>query len=332
MTNRFLFEKLAICGATAISTLLSACGGGSSNNASATGTPQASTPSQTATSANVATPQYAAGSAQIAAFQLLNRYRQQCGFAELTENRTLDQAAQAHATYMDDNGGTITDTEVAGNQGYTAVTYADRAVAAGYPSTAFAGGASGGFYTNATLTQTQYGQQIMYGLMTGVYHVAIAVWPVSEIGIGFAQEAYNGFPEVQASFQIGNLQPSTGTGPLTFPCQGTTGLPYSIGGEIPSPPNTSGNFGTPIAVAGLNIGDTIVLTSGTIIPADGSAITLDLLDSTNDPNQVLPQYEAVAYPTLPLLPNTAYTVSITGTDNRIAFSRNFTFTTGSIVG
>ena len=171
---------------------LSACGGGgsssgsssgtSSNNNGSSSTPAASTP----TSANTSTPQYTANSAQLAVFNTLNQQRQQCGFPAFVENTQLDQAAQAHASYMGQNSGLITDTEVAGNPGYTGVTYADRAVHFGFPGSAvYTGGASAGFYTNATLSETAYGQQIVNEWLGGVYHVAVAALPVTEIGVGW---------------------------------------------------------------------------------------------------------------------------------------------------
>jgi hypothetical protein len=318
---------------------LAACGGGGgSGGGSSTGAAApasgASTPSTTssATSANVSTPQYAASSAQLAAFTLLNQERQQCGFPALVENTQLDTAATAHAKYMSLNGGLITDTELATNQGFTGGTYAERATTAGYPgASVYVGGVSGGYYTNATLTEAQYGQGLIYTWLSGVYHIAIGAWPVTAIGVGESEITFNGFPQVQGSLTIANLQPMTTSGPLTFPCQGTTGIAYEGGGETPTPPNTSGQFGTPVAVTG-NPTDTIVLTSGTMTPTSGPAITLNVLDSANDPNKLLPAFEGVAYSTSPLSPNTTYAVSINGTYNGTAFSRNFTFTTGNVVG
>jgi hypothetical protein len=149
--------------------------------------------------------------------------------------------------------------------------------------------------------------------------------------VGWNETTYNGFPEIQSSVAIANLQSLSGTLPLTFPCQGTTGVAYSAGGETPTPPNTSGNWGTPVAVSG-NAGDTIVLTSGTMTDTLGHVITLQLLNSSSDPNKGLSTSESVAYPATPLTANTVYTVSLTGTRNGTAFSRNFTFTTGNIVG
>ncbi|NVH76282.1 CAP domain-containing protein [Paraburkholderia sp. JPY432] len=326
----------AVSFATALA--LSACGGGgggssgSSGGTSSNNGSSSTPPASTATSANVTTPQYTADSAQLAVFNTINQQRQQCGFPSLVENTQLDQAAQAHASYMGQNGGTITDTEVAGNPGFTGATYADRAVHVGFPgSQVYIGGESAGYYTNATLTEAAYGQAIAYAWMGGVYHIAIASWPVTEIGLGWNETTFNGFPEIQASNSIANMQPLAGNLPLTFPCQGTTGVAYKTIGETPTPPNTSGAYGTPVSVVG-NAADTIVLTSGTYTDSSGNVINLQLLNSSTDTNKELPAFEAVAYPVAPLNANTTYTVSLTGTRNGTAFSRSFTFTTGNVIG
>jgi hypothetical protein len=215
---------------------LAACGGGGgSGGGSSTGAAApasgASTPSTTssATSANVSTPQYAASSAQLAAFTLLNTERQQCGFPALAENTQLDTAASNHAQYMGLNGGTITDTEVSGNAGFTGVSYADRAAHVGYPTNVSVGGVSAGYYTNATLTNTQYGQNLVYAWLSGVYHIGVAAWPVTSVGVGVNQTTFNGFPEIQGTLTLANPQAMTSSGPLTFPCQGTTGIAYKGG-------------------------------------------------------------------------------------------------------
>lgn len=316
--------------AMAAAALLAACGGGgggSSSSPAASTTPAAPDPN----AANVATPTYAAASAQQTIFAGVNRQRQQCGFPTLIENTVLDSAANAHAKYMGTNGGLITDTEVSSNPGFTGVSYSDRAVHFGYPAGPYSGGESAGYYTNATLSEAQYGQQITAEWLGGIYHIALVVWPVTQIGIGWNETTFNGFPEIQSTVSIANLQVMKGNLPLTFPCQGTTGVAYSVAGETPTPPNTSGPWGTPIAVSG-NQSDTVVLQSGTITDTLGHTVNLQVLNSSTDPNKLLPTFEAVAYPNSPLSPNTTYSVSLTGTINGTAFSRSFSFTTGNIVG
>jgi uncharacterized protein YkwD len=207
---------------------LAACGGGGGGSTGAAAPASgASTPSttSTATSANVSTPQYAAGSAQLAIFNQVNAYREQCGFPALTENTQLDTASQNHANYMAQNG-SVTDAETSGISGYTGTTYASRAVAAGYPSSVSVGGVSNGYYTNATLTGTQYGQDVLTGWVAGVYHLGTLIGPTTVAGIGEAQSTYQGFPEVWAAVTVANLQTTLSNGPVTFPCQGVTGVPY----------------------------------------------------------------------------------------------------------
>jgi uncharacterized protein YkwD len=326
--------------ALAAALALSACGGGgggggggnsasgSDNSSSGTGSSGGSS-SGSASTGNVTTPQYANASAQATIFNTINAQRQQCGFPALTENTLLDQAAQAHADYIGSNGGLITDDEISGNPGFTGVSYTDRATHAGYPTnTKYASGESAGYYTNASLSETSYGTNIINEWMGGVYHIAVIGWPITEVGIGWNETPYNGFPEAHGVVEIGNLQPMAGNLPLTFPCQGSTGIPYSEGAETPMPPNTSGAFGTPIDVTG-NPTDTIVLQSATVTDNSGTSLTLQVLNSSTDPNKLLPQFEAVAYPTAPLKANTVYTVSLTGTRNGVAFSRAFSFTTAS---
>jgi len=311
---------------------LAACGGGGGDSSNASAPVGASTPNTPATApANLATPQYAANSAQLAMFQLLNQERQQCGFPAVQDNATLDQAAAAHAQYMASNS-LVVDDEVQSNAGFTGVTYTDRATHFGYPTSVSTAGASTGFFTNATLTETEYGQQMMLTWLSGVYHIAVGVWPITAVGIGKTAIQFNGFPATFGTITLANLQPMTNSGPLTFPCQGTTGVAYQSSGETPTPPNTTGPWGTPVAVAG-NPNDTVVLQSATMTDlSNNNVIVLQMLDSATDPNKLLPSFEAVAYPASPLNPNNSYSVTITGTVNGQTFTRTFTFTTGNVIG
>jgi hypothetical protein len=334
MTRNRFDLSLATAG---MALLLTACGGGGSSggttvsNSSGNGTPQSSAGSNpSAIAGDVSTPQYAAASIESAAFQLVNQTRQQCGFPVLADNTLLDKAAASHANYENLNN-IVSDTEVAGSAGFTGVSYQNRAVIAGYPSGIAVGGESTGFYNGQNWTAAQVGQQLIYGLLSGVYHVGGIMSPATDAGFGQVSVPYNGFPEYWAALTYGNPQPVVKNGPLTFPCQGVTGIAYKGAGEIPTPPNTSGAWGTPVAVVG-NATDTIALNTGSMTDSSGNTIQLQLLDSANDPNKELPAYMASAYAVSPLKPDTQYSVTVTGTDNGTPFSRSFTFTTGNIVG
>lgn len=334
MTNKL--SLLAIAAASSLA--LTACGGGGDGGASSTGASSGGTttsPAQTVTG-TVSTPQYATGSAQLTAFTLLNQYRAQCGLPAVQENTELDQAAQAHAKYMGLNNG-ITDTEVAANQGFTGATYQDRAVAAGLPSSTFSTGASGGAtITTNGFTTTAAAQMFVNSLVAGVYHSSVVAYPSTVVGLGEVetQSTSSGLTWTnawQSASLLVNQSSLFSNTPITFPCQGVTGVPYASTGETPTPPNVSGSgWGTPVVVMG-NTSDTIVLQSASITGPSGS-VTVQILNSTTDPNKELGAFQAVAYPTSPLQPNTQYSVNLSGTVNSKPFTRSFTFTTGNVVG
>ena len=322
--------------------LLTACGGGGSSSSVSTSggsTSPGSTGSGTATvpaGTTMQTSNYADASAKAAVFAAINGYRAQCGFPAFKQNTILDQAAQSHSDYMIANGNVVTDSEVQGKTGFTGVTGQDRANALGWPSTIPVGAAdTGATYANATLTQTQYGQSMVDAWSSGIYHQVVIASTANLLGVGVSQTSFNGFPELLGGVELGydGATPSVTTtnGPLTFPCQGVTGVPYMGVNEAPAAPGTSGSWGTPVTVTG-NVNDKVSLTSATMTPAGGATITLNILNSTDDSNKLIGPYEAVAFPSAALQPATTYTVNLTGTYNGAPFSRTFTFTTGSTVG
>lgn len=324
--------KLSLASA-GIAFILAACGGGGGGGGSSTSSATSSStgttpPAQTITSADVATPAYAAGSAQIEIFNALNNYRQQCGFPALVENTTLDKSTDDHATYMIDNGYATTDTETAGNTGFTGASYLARAVYAGYPSTGVQGwgGAGGG---SGAVTATQFGDLELGSWISGVYHSGVVFNTGSIVGIGEAEATVSGTTYSLADIFIVQNTATITNGPLTFPCQGVTGVPYAGVAETPTPPNVSSNgWGAPVQVGG-NLTDTITLSSGTMTDTLGNVITLQVLDSATDPNKELKPYQGVAFPANPLSPNTTYSVVLTGTYNGATFTRTFSFTTGN---
>jgi uncharacterized protein YkwD len=332
MTIKSTFTLTSAAVAAAI--LVAACGGGgggSSAPASAPGSASSPSSASSPVTGTQPTPQYAADSATLSMFNQVNAYRQQCGFPAVQQNTVLDQAAQAHAMWEGLNN-TVADNETAGQQGFTGVSYLDRAVHFGFPSGAIAGGVSAAYYTTTNTSETQYGQTLVNEWFSGVYHAPVLLTPITKIGVGEYETAFNGSPEVWGSLTLADtsMQQLTTSGPLTFPCQGTTGVAPKSYLENPTPPNTSGPWGTPVIVMG-NATDTIVLTSGTMTDPSGNVINLQLLYSANDPNKLLQSYQAVAYPATPLAPNTTYTVSVSGTVNGTTFTKPpFTFTTGTI--
>ena len=328
--------------AVSASLVLAACGGGGGGSVGTTTTTTTTTtggsptPTTTAASTTLASPQYASGSPELAAFQKVNADRAQCGFPALQENTLLDQAAQNHMTYMQDNAYVGHD-ETSGLPGYTGATPYARFMALGYfngAASSYAIEENGGYLTNPG------GANAITGLESVPYHLAFLMQDVNNFGATYNTVVLGPLATVYVpEFTLGyaGTAPKMGTTntPLTFPCQGTTGVDYeSAATENPGPLgiNTGTNpIGTPIAVVG-NWGDTITLSSVTISDtATGANVpSVDMLDSTTDSNQELNSNEAVAFPASPLAPNTSYMATVVGTDNGVSFSEQFTFTTGSL--
>lgn len=330
MTDQRQIRRAAMVAALSLTTLLAACGGGGGAGGSA---PAASTTSTTTSSTTstgtLAAPQYPAGSQELAAFNQLNSMRQQCGFPAVRENTLLDTAANNHYTYMVDNQVTG-HYEVSGNPGFTGVTPQNRATAVGY--------AYGAGEENAGLNSNVGGAVSVLGLASVPYHLADMFTPYSEVGLKYGTFIVG----PSASSYVFEMMTGGGAAPqtfyntpLTFPCQGTTGVDYeSSGPENPEPTingtvfNVSTPIGTPIALIG-NVSDTVVLTSGSLTDPNNNQIALNLLDSANDSNHEMPAYAAAAFPTSALQANTTYVATLTGTINGNTFTRQFSFTTGA---
>lgn len=139
------------------------------------------------------------------------------------------------------------------------------------------------------------------------------------------------------SLGVGQLPTATGSaGVRTYPCQGVTGVMPALYGEIPSPlmnrSLAASPAGQPILVLG-DYGKVLTLTSASIIevPTGRSLPIARLSTKTNDPHpEVVMGGNQWGYvlPDVPMLPNTAYSVTVSGTNDGQSFTRNFTFSTG----
>ena len=327
MTDQLPIRRAALLVALSLSMLLAACGGGGGGGAptaSVTSQPTSS-PAPTSTSGTngtLTTPQYAAGSQELAAFNQLNAMRQQCGFPALKENTLLDASTANHMQYMINNS-YIGHYEVVGNPGFTGSVPQSRAQYVGYVGSV--GEVLDSFSTGSG------GAYAILQLSSAPYHLAGLFFPSTDIGMkyGALNSTYDAYVADFGAVTPAQYQNS----PLTYPCQGVTGAAYAnTSGETPNPiingQTVQFPIGTPVAIVG-NASDTIALSSGTMTDPGGSVINLDLLDSATDGNHEIASFAAVAFPASPLQPNTTYNVSLTGTDNGTPFSRNFSFTTGN---
>ena len=330
-----------IFSALSLTALLAACGGGGGGSAPAT--TSTSTDSTAPTSTNTGsttTPQYPAGSQELAALNQINAMRQQCGFSELSENTLLDQAAVNHMGYMTDQKVIGHYEPVSTDPHHTGYDPTDRMAHVGF---GVAGGNQATEVISPAPTNNDGGAASVMRLASVPYHLTSMFYPLAEVGISYqplnfgpAAPMYTLIMDLANHASGSPAAPVYASAPLTFPCQGTTGVDYeSAGGEEPtpylngSPLDLQANpIGTPITVIG-NLSDTVLLTSGTLMGPNGNQIALNLTDSSHDPNHNLAPFAAFAFPTNPLLPNTSYSAVLNGTINGAAFSRNFSFTTGN---
>lgn len=326
---------------------LTACGGGgggSTDTAAAVApvvvAPVAGSPVVTA----VPVASYASGSEELAAFTLLNAERSRCGFGLLAQNTTLDTAARGHSDWLLINNYTG-HYQVAGTTGFTGIGFADRDVAAGY-------GVSGAF--TGTEVQTDAGGPKTGAAVVGVrrllnapYHLLGMMRGYRDVGVGVRDKFDIGVSPNNRNYLNIDFGYKNSVGPQvaaagsvrTYPCEGTTGVNYSLTQETPNPvPGrnlATSPLGSSIGVA-VDVGKTLVITSANMIKVSTGAVVTLLAPvvAANDPNATggvsyFNANEGFVSADAPLEVNTQYQVTINGTSSGVGFSRTFGFTTGT---
>ena len=278
---------------------------------------------------------------ELGAYRRLNTARVTCGFGYLQQNKRLDTAASNHVTWMLANA-RYAHAEVAGTAAFTGVDASDRLPAAGYAL-------SGSWGTGEIIDElprsdkTGFGSAGINNLLGAPYHLLEAMSSVREMGVSVKSGGPSGADITGASrvsYIVVNMayagqvlpQLQNAKEVLTYPCQGITGTNWQLQGEFPSPV-PSRNLGTspigqPIFVQVLE-GNKLTIASASIVGPLGAVALLPTMTRANDPNTELGAHQALIMPNAPLKPNTSYSVSISGLNSGVAFSRNFSFQTGS---
>jgi uncharacterized protein YkwD len=267
-----------------------------------------------------------------AAFNLINAERNTCGFGLLLQNPSLDAAAAAHAAYtpMSIVTGEDLHAEVAGRAGFTGTTPTARAVARGYVGSV------------GEVMALGNGNVAMRLLLSGPYHLRGLMDGYRDIGIGMMASSLPEFPYFVADLgsQTGTAAQLLGSGDVaTYPCAGVVGVNYQLRNETPNPvPDrnlSTTPIGTPILVK-VRDGNALMITNAAMINvASGASVVLRApVGAANDPNKVngvsyFKPSEAYIAPDAALVPGTVYQVTINGKNSGVAFSRTFSFTTGT---
>ncbi len=342
--------------------LLAGCGGGGGGSDSVTTTPAttASPTTTTTTTTTIApmmvenlqtatTPNYAANSQQLFAYNALNVFRAQVGVGPVSQNPNLDTAAANHWNYLALNS-VFQHTEESGKQGFTGLTPSDQMTAAGYITTDKTSSQVLG--TTNTITNADYVIDVFkatiyhrWGIMReGFKHVGIFVTSdalkVTTIDLGYQASAQN---------NAGNFVG-------VYPADNQTGLWLSHYPESPNPFSDvlDNEFQTktsyPISVMSafgtrLNVTLFTVTEDRQTTPLDVRLITRD--SSAQNIGYLGPNVAFIVGKAA-FKPHTKYNVSftgtatdlltandidfsplpVTGTANGLAIQKNWSFTTG----
>ncbi len=320
-------------------TFTSTCAGGATKTSTVS---QADADSQCPTPSSIvgAVPasSYTAGSEELAGYSLINAERGRCGFGLLAQNTQLDASAKNSADWLQVNhySGHV---QAAGTPGFTGVTSRDRNSSAGYNSALY-----GEVLTDAVGSNTKAGSgelSVRY-LLVAPYHMSTLLGDFRDVGVSIRNATDSGStfgPRVISMYELGS-QDSVGpqladsSAVMTYPCDGSAGVRRALTGEDPNPvPGrdlSASPLGTSLYIA-VRKGNALVISSAALIKvAGGVPVTLrPVITWNNDPHGEYRSHEAYVAADAPLDPSTAYQATITGTNNGVAFSRTFTFTTGS---
>ena len=346
-------NKIRALTIVALAAALTACGGGGGGDGSATSpTPVPTTPTPVAPPINsgqvttVPAPTYAAASEEVLAFNLLNAERNRCGFGLLAQNTQLDVAAKGHADWQLVNN-FASHNQVPATPLFTGVTPDDRILAAGYGTLGAFSGADEFSTVLGTSAKLGMGESRTRELLNAPYHMKALAGNFRDIGISVRNSidtASAHGPRVAVQFNLAykmsaGPQLSGGGDVQTYPCGGSTGIKRLLSNESPNPvPGRDlaiNPLGSSIYIA-VREGQTLAITSANMIKvATGAAVTLrPPVTSANDPyapctSGCYKSHEAYIAADAPLDANAQYQVTVNGTNSGTAFSRTFSFTTGS---
>lgn len=256
---------------------------------------------------------------ELAAFDLLNAKRTQCGFGPLVQSAQLDQSAAAHVRYMAANPGSE-HWETAGQPGFTGHGPKERAAAAGYVG-------SVGEILAGPWPLLPHGDIITEILMDVPYHAAVALEPLRDVGIAYGDGAIVIDPGLAAG-----APKQLVSGVHTYPCNGVTGVFAQVIGESPAPfPNDPpGMFSGPTISV---VGHAVRVTAASVTGPDGAMPIKAILGDgqTKDINGFCTGANACIV-LEPLQWASTYTVHVEGSDDGAPFSTDFRFMTADQTG
>ena len=254
----------------------------------------------------------------------INYRRGLVGMSTLVRSNLIDIAAQGHSDYQRINN-TITHDQTPGKEGFTGVDVSARLAAAGYRFNTSASRAYGEVISAASNGSGQY---MAEELITAIYHRFVIFEPVfKEIGTGAATTS-GGYNYFTANFTANDgYGAGLASGQVAvWPFNGQVSVPRNFfsNTESPDPVPDRNEVGYPISVHA-NIDVTVAVTSFTVRPRGGAELAVRLLTNANDAHTG--RSSAAIVPLAPLLANTVYDVSFSGTAGGTTVTRTWSFTT-----
>lgn len=290
-----------------------------------------------------ATYTYENASEEMYAFELFNSERAHCGFGTLKQSVALDSAAKAHANWLFINKRTG-HIQVPHTPEFTGVAPWDRVVVSTYgPDYSFESTEVQVFHSGM---EKGAAAAAVRSLLNAPYHMLQMLRGWREIGIGVIAHVDLGLVNTNqnilnidlASKNSEGMQIKKTDSVRTYPCEGSIGVTRSLHSETPNPFLGRDLFakpvGTSIGVVG-DVGGILTLSSSSIVNAiTGARVTVlaPVSGSTSEmgtpeEDKLVKSNETFISTDSPLEANTPYQVTITGTTDRVAFSRSFTFVT-----
>lgn len=229
---------------------------------------------------------------------------------------TIQKASNAHANYMQLNGG-LTHQEVSGKPGFTGVNFWDRMKAAG-----FAGPGGAMFEVIHSLGDGHGAILGESGWINTLYH-RIPFVSYGAKGFGFGN---NTGKWATIDFSSGGATPAA-TAVSTWPVDGDTAVwtTFRCASEIPNPLPGQTYAGYPISLTGAKA---LAITEHAITQGTNT-IDHAFLTKVTDGAGLIPDSQVYLIPKNPLLKSTRYDVKVSGTVGGAAFTQTWSFTTGA---
>lgn len=304
---------------------LAACGGSGDSDA-VTG-PALSSSAPLYSSPQAASAPAATGDAAVDVLNTANYIRTRIGLSAFSRSAQLDQSALRHSAYYVQNGSSGPGalgfhTEAPSLPGFSGVTVADRARAAGYPGAPVQENMSIG---------TNSGTGAALGLTAVPYHRINMLSCFADIGVGVVNRTY--------TLDFGGVAPSCGPAAnqlVAYPFPDQADVPIGTNSQEapnPLPDITPRQVGYPISLLGAP-GTTVTISSLALTDSSGNDIPGRIVSTNTETSASLGNY--VFFMPLPSSStgmfewNTRYTVHASGRFNGNPFTLTWQFTTASL--